>query len=123
MFNTYVDRSDNSTHVKVEHAGLHDAVKNYKEFRDDAEKAAARLEIQKFGANNSVKYLRTDVSKDISNNNIRTRLVFSVNGDIYRVEKVLSEFDIHNGGKDPRIFVAEAIADAIVLELLKDSNL
>ena len=124
MFDTYIQKAgDSSTRVEVKQAGLHDAVKNYKEFRDDAEKAAASLEISKFGANNSVKYLRADVSKDFSNNNVRTHLVFSVNNEIYRVEKVLSEFDIHKSGRDPRLFVAEAIADAIVAELLKDRKL
>ncbi len=117
-----VDNTRYTTNIKVEQAGLHDAVKNYKEFRDDAEKAAAKLEIAKFGASNEVRYLKSHTERNFETNGVRTVLVYEVNGEVYRLEKVLEEQRIGDR-RDPRVYVAESIAHAIVKQLLEGRKL
>lgn len=115
MFNrTIINEGDkHTTNVRVEQAGLHDAVRNYKEFRDDAEKQAAQLEIRKFGADNEIKLLRVEKTRGMEADNLRVLIVFSINGTVYQVEKVFPR-----GEFDERMQIYYAIADEIVKRML-----
>ncbi len=118
MFDKHVYRAGDShtTRVEVKQAGLHDATKNYKEFRDDAEREAAKLEIRRFGADNCVRYLKSEVERSVIDNSTNVYIVYDINGTVHKIKTVYHERP--NSREEERMNLARHIAAEITQQIL-----
>lgn len=110
-----------TTNVKVEQAGLHDAVRNYSEMRKDAEMKAATLEVERFGADNCVKVLRSENMRQLDTGMIRVLIVYSINGVMHRIDRGFEATCM--SGDDMRRAVAEGIAAEVVGQLISSKKI
>jgi hypothetical protein len=113
---TYHAGDSHITRVEVKQAGLHDATKNYKEFRDDAEREAAKLEIKRFGADNVIRYLKSEVQRNIMTNDTNVHVVYEINGKVFQMKSVVQ--DRLGNQQEERMRIAQHIASEITNQLL-----
>jgi len=116
MFDRTTINEGSKTNIHVEQAGLHHAVKNYKEFITDAEKAVAGAQLVKFGAYNDLTAVRVKTEYIAESHESRVRILFNLNGRNYDVAH--SYPAVNNQDEMLPVYrkIAQILVDALIRE-------